>query len=102
MAVSVGISCVEFLEEADELAGAMAILDAGVHLAGEQIDPSEQAQRAVALVFVIAREARMRSRPRWQVGCGVADCLDAGFLVVGDDRDVGRAASLSRKTATSR
>jgi hypothetical protein len=54
-----GVSAVEFLEQTDELPRAMAILDTGVNLAGEQIDPGKQAQRAMALVFMIARPARM-------------------------------------------
>src|ERR1700678_3944712 len=72
-----GISGVEPLEEADELTRPMAILDAGVHLAGEQVDPGEQAERAVALVFMIARDVWTRSRPQRQVRRGVADRLDA-------------------------
>ena len=76
-----GISGVEPLEEADELTRPMAIFDARVHLAGEQVDPGEQAERAVALVFVITREGRVRSRLRRQVGCGAADRLDARLLV---------------------
>jgi hypothetical protein len=38
------IGGVEFLEKTDELPRAMAIFDAGVNLAGEQVDPREQAQ----------------------------------------------------------
>ena len=38
-----GIGGVEPLEEADEFARAMAILDTGMHLAGQQIDPGQQA-----------------------------------------------------------
>src|SRR6202044_4054863 len=76
------------LEQTDELPRAMAIFDAGVNLAREQVDPGEQAQRAMTLVFMIARPARMRPRLRWQVGGGVPDRLDSGLLVVGDDRDV--------------
>src|ERR1700755_3208494 len=82
------ISGVEFLEQTDELPRAMAIFEAGVNLAREQVDPGEQAQRAMTLVFMIARPARMRPRLRWQVGGGVPDRLDSGLLVVGDDRDV--------------
>jgi hypothetical protein len=37
----------------------MAILDGGVHAPGKQVDPSQQAQSAMALVFVIAREAHV-------------------------------------------
>src|SRR5580658_1306146 len=74
---------------ANELARAMALLDACMHVAGEQVDPGQQTERAVALVFVIAGEAGMRSRPRRQVGGSVADRLDARLFVVRDDRDVG-------------
>jgi hypothetical protein len=37
-------------EEFDELAAAVAILDEGVDLAGEQINPGQQAERAMAFV----------------------------------------------------
>src|SRR6201995_4741381 len=66
----------------------MAIFEAGVNLAGEQVDPGEQAQRAMTLVFMITRPARMRPRLRWQVWGGVPDGLYARLLVVGNDRDV--------------
>src|SRR6266852_2655710 len=48
------VSGIEKLEEFDELAAAVAVFDQGVDLAGEQIDPGQQAERAVALVLVIA------------------------------------------------
>ena len=64
------IGSIELLEEADELARPMAILDAGMHLAGDQIDAGQQAQRAVPPIFVVARERRMRSRLRRQVWRG--------------------------------
>jgi hypothetical protein len=51
---------VELLEEVDELARPMAILDAGMHSAGQQVDTGQQAQRAMALVFVVACERRVR------------------------------------------
>src|ERR1700735_372915 len=54
------ISGVKLLEETNELARSMAISDAGVDLAGEQVDPGQQAQRAVALIFMIACPARLR------------------------------------------
>ncbi len=41
---------IELLEEADELARAVAILDAGMHLPGEQVDASQQTKRAVTPV----------------------------------------------------
>ncbi len=40
---------IEKLEEFDELAAAMAILDQGVNLTGEQIDAGQQADCVVAL-----------------------------------------------------
>ena len=39
-----GIGVIKPLEEANEFARPMAILDASMHLAGEQVDPGEQAQ----------------------------------------------------------
>ena len=48
-------------------------------LPGQQVDTGEQTERAVALVFVIARERLVHARPRRQVGRGVVDRLDAGF-----------------------
>ena len=50
---------VEQLEEVDELAAAMAILDQGVDLAGQQVDAGQQRHGAVPLVFVVACEGRM-------------------------------------------
>ena len=47
-----GISGVEKLEEFDELPAAMAVPDQGVDLAGEQIDPGQQAERAMAFVLI--------------------------------------------------
>jgi hypothetical protein len=49
------ISDVKFLEKTNELPRAMAIFDRGVNLAREQVDPGEQAQRAMTLVFMITR-----------------------------------------------
>src|SRR6201998_468276 len=43
------IGGVEKLEEFDELSAAVAVLDQGVDLPGEQIDPSQQAERAMTL-----------------------------------------------------
>src|SRR5208283_345622 len=80
-----GISGIEQLEEIDELARPVALLDTRMHLASQQVDPGEQAQCAMALVFVVARKALMLSRLRRQVGCGVGDRLDAGLLVVGNE-----------------
>ena len=62
------IGGVEKLEELDEFAAAVAILDQGVNLAGQQVDTGQQADRAVALVFMIAREGRMPAGLGRQVG----------------------------------
>jgi hypothetical protein len=80
------IGFVEPLEEFDKLAAAMADFDQGVDLAGEQIDPGQQAERAMALVLTIARECRVGARHRRQIRrCG-RDRLDSRLLVVGDNR----------------
>src|SRR5216684_5937582 len=50
------IGGIDELEEFDEFAAAVAVLDEGVNFAGEQIDAGQQTDRAVALVLVIARE----------------------------------------------
>ena len=52
------IGSVELLEEAHELPRPVAIFDAGVHRSSAQIDSGEHAQRAVALVYMVTREAR--------------------------------------------
>ena len=54
------ISGVEKLEKFDEFATAVAIPDEGVNLAAQQINPGQQTDGAVALVFMIAREGRAR------------------------------------------
>src|SRR6202158_3890177 len=80
------ISGIEKLEEFDELAAAVALLDQGVDLASEQVNPGQQAERAVALILMIARECRVGARHRRQIRrCG-RDCLDSRLFVVGDDR----------------
>src|SRR6267378_6840382 len=61
------VSGVEELEEFDELAAAVTLLDQGVDLAGEQIDPGQQAECAMALILVIARERRVGAGYRWQI-----------------------------------
>ena len=66
------IGGVEELEEFNEFAAAVAVLDEGVDLAGEQIDAGQQADRSVALVLVVARESRMSAGLGRQVGAVVA------------------------------
>src|SRR5271165_6933077 len=76
------IGGVDELEEFNKFAAAVAVLDEGVDLAGEQIDAGQQADRSVALVLVVAREGRMSAGLGRQVrGCR-GDCLNAGLLIV--------------------
>src|ERR1700757_3420056 len=49
-------------EELDELSTAVAIFDKGMDLAGEQINPSQQAERAMAFVFMVARKGGVNAR----------------------------------------
>jgi hypothetical protein len=80
------VSGIKKLEEFDKLAATMAVFDQGVDLAGEQIDPGQQAERTMALVLMIARECRVGARHRRQIRrCG-GDRLDPRLLVVRDNR----------------
>ena len=80
------IGGIEKLEEFDELSAAVAILDEGMDLAGEQINPGQQAERAMAFVLVIARKGGVDARLGRQIGrCG-CDGLDSGLFIAGDDR----------------
>src|SRR3982074_3531846 len=80
------VSGIEKLEEFDELAAAVTLLDQGMDLPGEQINSGQQAERAMALVLIIARERRVGARHRRQIRCCGSDRLDSRLLVVGDDR----------------
>ena len=53
------IGGIEKLKEFDELSAAMAVPDQGMDLAGEQINPSQQAERAVAPVLVITHRRQI-------------------------------------------
>src|SRR6516165_7917510 len=64
----------------------MAVLDQGVNLAGEQIDTGQQTDCAIALVLVVARKGRMFAGLRRQVRGRRSEGLNAGLLVIGDDR----------------
>src|SRR5215475_7789838 len=79
------IGGIDELKEFDEFAAAMAVLDQGVNLAGEQIDTGQQTDCAIALVLVIAREGRMFAGLRRQVRSGRSERLNARLLVVGDE-----------------
>src|SRR6478609_7654346 len=76
------IGGIEKLEEFDELAAAVAISDERVDLAGEQINPGQQAERAMAFVLMIPREARMAAWHWRQIRCRRGDGLDSRLLVV--------------------
>src|SRR3984957_14349093 len=54
---------------------------------GEQIDPGQQAERAMAFVLMIPREARMAAWHWRQIRCRRGDGLDSRLLVVRGDRD---------------
>ena len=70
---------IELLEKADELARAVAVFDAGMDLAGEQVDPRQQAQRPEALVFMVARDAGMLARAGGRSGAVLAIAWMPGF-----------------------
>src|SRR6266404_8986043 len=61
------ISGIEKSEEFYELAAAVAVSDEGMDLAGEQINPGQQAERAVALILIVARECRVGPRHGRQI-----------------------------------
>ena len=74
------IGGVEKLEKFDEFAAAVAVLDEGVNLAGQQVDAGQQTDRAVALILMIAREGRVhaglgRLRTSPQSSRAADDCL---------------------------
>src|SRR5580700_10902878 len=76
------ISGVEKLEEFDELAAAVAVADECMDLAIEQVDPSQQTERAMTFT----REGRVNAGHRWQIWRRRCDDLNSRLLVVGDDR----------------
>src|ERR1019366_2458768 len=63
----------------------MAILDKRMGLAGYEINPGQEAQRAMALILVITCEGRMNAGFRRQVRRRRADRLHAGFFIVRND-----------------
>jgi hypothetical protein len=73
------VSDIEKFEEFDELAAAGAVFDQGVDLPGEQIDPGQQAERAVAPVLMIARECRVSASTGGKSGDVVAVGWIPGF-----------------------
>ena len=53
--------------------------------ASEQIDASQQTERALAFVLVVARERRINARLGRQVWRRRRNRLDAGLLIEGND-----------------
>src|SRR6202047_4533878 len=53
---------------------------------GANLEGGEQADRAVAFIFKLTCEGRMRAGRGRQVGGGGCDGLDARLLIIGDDR----------------
>src|SRR3984893_5884166 len=80
------VSGVEKLEEFDELSAAGTLLYQDVGLPSEQNDPGQQAERAMALVLMIAREGRVGARNGRQIRRRRCESLDSWLLIVGDDR----------------
>src|ERR1700745_4029419 len=80
------IGSIKELKEFDEFATAMTVSDQSMNLAADKVDAGQQADGAVALIFKLPREGRVSAGLRGQVRSGRGDGLDAGFLVVGDDR----------------
>jgi hypothetical protein len=56
------IGNIETLEEFDEFAAAMAILDNRVDLAGDEVDAGQQADRTMALIFMLNPPTREEAR----------------------------------------
>src|SRR5689334_18754558 len=74
-----GVGGVEELEKLNEFATAMALLDQGMDMAGEQIDTGHQGQRAVALVLVIAHYGRAGAGQWRAIRRSRSERLNAGF-----------------------
>jgi hypothetical protein len=80
------IGGIKQLEEFDELTAAVAISTQRMDLSAEQINPGQQAERAMAFVLMIPREGGMHARHWRQIRRRGRDRLDARLLVKGDDR----------------
>src|SRR5712691_12412085 len=88
-----GVGGVEELEKLDEFAAAVAFLDQGMDVTGEQIDPRHQSQGAVALILVIAHHGRAGAGKWRAIRRGGTDRLDPWFLVVRDDGEAAATAA---------
>lgn len=80
------IGGIEKLEEFDELAAAVAISDERVDLSGKQIDPGQQAERAMAFVLMIPRKGGVDAGLGRQIRRRRRDNLNFRLLVARDDR----------------
>src|SRR6266581_4576177 len=89
-----GVGTVEELEKLDEFAAAVALLDQGMDVTGEQIDPRHQGQGAVALVLVIAHHSRADAGKGRAIRRGRSNRLDPWFLVVRDDGEAPATAAV--------
>jgi hypothetical protein len=81
MAVRVGVGGIKKLQEFNEFATAMAVFHQSLDLAGQQVDAGQQADRAEALIFMIAGEGRMLAGLQRQVRCRGGKRLDPWLLV---------------------
>ena len=73
------IGGIEKLEEFDELSAAMAVSDESVDLASEQINPSQQAERTMAFVLMIASQVACTPGTGSKSGAVVAMAWIPGF-----------------------
>ena len=76
------IGGVETLGEFDEFAAAMAVLDQRMDFATDEIDAGQQADRAMALVFMFPCEGGVDARFGRQIRGGRRNRLDTRLLVV--------------------
>src|SRR5215813_14093584 len=72
----------------------MAVLDERMHSTGNQIDAGHQGHRAVALVLVVPLRGGVDAANRREIRLGIADRLNTGFLIIGEDGDFARAIAL--------
>ena len=79
------ISGIEVSEKFDKLTAAMTVTDERVDFAGQQINPGQKAERAMALILVIAREARMDTRFGWQIRRSCRNGLDSRLFIAAHD-----------------
>src|SRR2546423_6168979 len=81
------IGGIDEFEEFDELAAAVAVFDESVDLPRQQINSSQQAERAMTSILKIARKVRIDAWHRRQIRRRRRDRLDSRLFVVGNDCD---------------